>query len=123
MNYATQSIAEETVGYYTQQKQNAKKPGFFKRWILKTAAKEQENMNNIKMSTASIGIGRGEPNIDQPERALQFTVYNANGGRVIETRRYDRHKDRHTSGLYVITNDMDFGKEIDKIITMEALKQ
>lgn len=61
--------------------------------------------------------------IDQPERAIQFTVYQANGGRVIETRRYDRQKDRHTNGLYVITSEMDFGREIDKIITMEALKQ
>ena len=67
-------------------------------------------------------LSAGSSSIDQPERAMQFTVYNASGGRVVETRRYDRLKDRSNSGLYIITNDQDFGKEIDKIITMEALK-
>ena len=77
------------------------------------------NMNTIVGAKISRDHDRS---IDQPERAIQFTVYQANGGRVIETRRYDRQKDRHTTGLYVITSEMDFGKEIDKIITMENLK-
>jgi hypothetical protein len=67
-------------------------------------------------------VSKGSPSIDQPERAIQFTVYNANGGRVVETRRYDKKTDRNTNGLYVINNDADFGKEIDKIITMESLR-
>lgn len=71
----------------------------------------------------AIGAISAEPRyIDQPERALQFTVYNANGGRVVETRRYDRQKDRHNQNLYIITAEQDFGREIDKIITMEALR-
>jgi hypothetical protein len=57
------------------------------------------------------------------EKALRFNVYHANGGRVVEINNYDRQKDRHKRSLYVITSDQDFGREIDKIITMEALKQ
>jgi hypothetical protein len=82
--------------------------------------REAMRMNTLVGAKISRDSDRG---IDQPERAIQFTVYQANGGRVIETRRYDRQKDRHTNGLYVITSEMDFGREIDKIITMEALKQ
>jgi hypothetical protein len=115
------------VGYVDKKK--IKKPGFIDRWLFKKlqngAAFEQsqqnEKVSNMKLS-AGIAIDRSGPSIDQPERAIQFTVYQANGGRVIETRRYDRQKDRHANGLYVITSDMDFGKEIDKIITMEHLK-
>lgn len=102
-----------------------KKPGFIKRWFLKMSQEAWNESRNDIVSTkqARLGISVGHPtNIDQPERAIQFTIYNANGGRVVETRRYDRHKDRHTTGLYVITSDQDFGREIDKIITMEALK-
>lgn len=55
-------------------------------------------------------------------KSLNFKVYPASGGRVIETRRYDEHKDRTHYGLYIITNDQDLGPEIDKIITMESLK-
>ena len=109
-----------------------KKPGFFKRWLYKIAEEswnerkhelEKNAVNAISMKSLGITtISAGAPNIDQPERAIRFTVYNANGGRVIETQRYDRQKDRHANGLYVITSEMDFGREIDKIITMEALR-
>jgi hypothetical protein len=108
-----------------------KKPGFFKRWLLNSvkAAAEHEKRNDVNVvgspdiiSTKSLRVGRQEASIDQPDRAIQFTVYSANGGRVIETRRYDRKTDRHANNLYVVTSDQDFGREIDKIITMEALR-
>ena len=56
------------------------------------------------------------------ERSIKFEIHNANGGRVVQTRRYDVHKDRHIENLYIITGEQDFGREIDKIITMEALR-
>lgn len=110
-----------------------KKPGFIKRWLYKIAEEswnnkrqEQErNAVNLVSSKQMRGLqtSAGAPSIDQPERAIQFTVYTASGGRVIETRRYDRKTDRSTNGLYVITSDQEFGREIDKIITMESLRQ
>lgn len=102
-----------------------KKPGFIKRWIYKMS-EEAWNQRGLQPSNKvprSLSISAGSPSIDQPDRAIQFTVYNASGGRVIETRRYNTKTDRATSGLYVITSDQNFGNEIDKIITMEALKQ
>ena len=54
--------------------------------------------------------------------AIRFEVYFANGGRVIQTRRFDERKDRHYDNLYVITSDQDFCREIDKILTQEALR-
>lgn len=109
--------------------QKKKKIGFIKRWLLNSVkeAVDQERGQVISKerdyslsSGAQIGIQRS--GIDQPERAIHFTVHVANGGRVVETRRMDRKTERSTNGLYVITNDQDFGKEIDKIITMEALR-
>lgn len=114
-----------------QQALKKKKIGFIKRWFAKMTREAWEETINVPMpredlisaKQARLTISGSHPtNIDQPERAIQFTVYNANGGRVIETRRYDRQKDRHSNGLYVITNDQEFGREIDKIITMEALR-
>jgi hypothetical protein len=115
------------------QKKKVKRPGFLARWFLKKLMEgaewekrqNQENESAISVNrlSRSMAISVGPASIDQPERSLQFTVYVANGGRVVETRRYDKKTDRNTNGLYVITNDMDFGKEIDKIITMEALRQ
>jgi len=110
--------------YASDEPIKTKRPGFIARWFLKKVLEgtEFERRQNrlTSNSISSISVDRS---IDQPERAIQFTVYNANGGRVVETRRYDKKTDRSSNGLYVITSDADFGKEIDKIITMEALKQ
>lgn len=99
-----------------------KKPNIFKRWLLKSLkdAHTYEN-EQVKVQTAQVQI-RKHDQIDQPDRSIQFTVYAANGGRVVETRKYDRNKDRSHTNLYVVTNDQEFGKEIDKIITMESLR-
>ena len=113
------------------QKKKVKKPGFLSRWLMKKlveGAEFEKRQSQLRESAFSIDrlsnslVSKGSPSIDQPERAIQFTVYNANGGRVVETRRYDEKTDRNTNGLYVINNDADFGKEIDKIITMESLR-
>lgn len=141
MNYgavpSSAKYAEESdVDYRIEsalQKKKVKKPGFIKRWFAKMSreawedekrqSQERESARAVNRLSGSIStLSIGAPSIDQPERAIQFTVYTANGGRVVETRRYDRKTDRSTNGLYVINNDADFGKEIDKIITMEALR-
>jgi hypothetical protein len=62
-----------------------------------------------------------DPNFHH-ENSLRFEIYQASGGRIVQTRRYDEKKDRHFENLYIITSDQDFGREIDKIITMEALR-
>lgn len=124
-----QAYAVETVSISGMNKK-IKRPGFLARWVLKQLTQAdkwsnqqmQERESDIQIKRQSIGLDRGPLHIDQPERALQFTVYSANGGRVVETRRYDKKTDRNTNGLYVINNDADFGKEIDKIITMESLR-
>ena len=128
------AMAEESVEYRIEsalQKKKVKKPGFLSRWLMKKLVEgsefekrqSQERGSAISVDRLSNSlISKGPPSIDQPERAIQFTVYVANGGRVVETRRYDKKTDRNTNGLYVINNDADFGKEIDKIITMESLR-
>ena len=129
------AMAEEAqpIGYKeeAQQKKKVKKIGFFKRWMLKSVKEavdaERRNEANVIgtpdiISARQMKIGRQEASIDQPDRAIQFTVYTANGGRVVETRRYDRKTDRHANNLYVVTSEQDFGREIDKIITLEALR-
>jgi hypothetical protein len=54
--------------------------------------------------------------------SLNFKVYKASGGTVLETSSYDRKTDRHNNSLYVITDEKDLGKEIGKIITLESLR-
>lgn len=57
------------------------------------------------------------------DRAIMFKVIPASGGRVVETRFYDKKKDKWTTSLYIVQSGDDFGKNIEKILAMETLKQ
>jgi hypothetical protein len=84
----------------------------FKEWLFDDG--HDTSSNEIRIDEDSVQLSR--------ETSVRFEIHQAAGGRVIQTRRYDQRKDRHMEGLYIITPDQDFGREIDKIITMEALK-
>jgi hypothetical protein len=80
-----------------------------RRWL-----QEEDCYDNVPIATVRSN--------DIDMEGLAFSVMPARGGTVVQIRQYDRQKDRSHNGLYIITNDQDFGHEIDKIITMEALK-
>lgn len=53
---------------------------------------------------------------------MNFTIYRADGGFVVETRHYDRKRDENNMNLHVITSDKDIGEELGKIITYQNLR-
>lgn len=61
--------------------------------------------------------------IDEGEDSLNFTVYNASGGKIVEVKNYDHKKDCWNRSLHVITSDEDFGESIGKIVFIEMLKR
>jgi hypothetical protein len=79
------------------------------------ARQEQDCMPSRLISTAENASINDDP-------VLNFKVYSAIGGKVVEFRRYDRKSDRNDSTTYIITNDQDFGERIAKIATMENIK-
>ena len=87
------------------------------RWAQQGRNYEEEN---CKISTRLIGTVESASIDDEP--VLNFKVYSAVGGKVVEFRRYDRKSDRSDTTTYIITNDQDFGERISKIATMEKLK-
>jgi len=50
-------------------------------------------------------------------------VMAAIGGKIITFRHYDRRKDDNQFRHYVIPDDLDFERELGKMITMESLRQ
>ena len=63
----------------------------------------------------------GRANVDS-EPTLQFKVYSAVGGKIVEFSRYDPKSDRTDRQIYIIGKDEDFGEKIAKISTLEALR-
>ena len=53
---------------------------------------------------------------------LNIRVKRVNGGFIINFRKYDRLKDRHNENIHIITDEMDFNRELGKLITMESMR-
>ena len=94
---------------------------WFDKWIMRKAEKLALNQSNyVEQTMKQSAVISRHSGLDANN--IQFKVYKASGGTIIETSTYDRRTDRHNNGLYIVTDDKDLGKEIGKIITMESLK-
>ena len=58
----------------------------------------------------------------ESEQGLNITVRNAMGGKIVTFRQYDHKTDRHTHRLYVIHDELDFERELGKMITLESMR-
>jgi hypothetical protein len=102
---------------------------FFKRMIVKwvredwdNARQEQDCYPSTKMSRGNtISTISGRASVDS-EPTLQFKVYSAVGGKIVEFSRYDPRTDRQDRQIYIIGNDEDFGEKISKISTLEVMR-
>jgi hypothetical protein len=56
------------------------------------------------------------------DEGLNITVRQAIGGRVVSFRHYDRQTDRISNRIYVISDDLDFERELGKMITLESMR-
>lgn len=62
--------------------------------------------------------GRDTPRQD----GLNFSLYRAVGGHVLETRIYNAKTDRHEGTLYMIHDDQDFATQVAQAIMLEQMK-
>jgi len=49
-------------------------------------------------------------------------VRRAIGGRIVTFRHYDAKTDRHNHRLYVVPEELDFERELGKMITLESMR-
>lgn len=62
-------------------------------------------------------------NINETINGMNFIVYPATGGKVVQFSHYDERTGRNNSHLYVITDSEDLGEEMGQIITKECLSR
>lgn len=61
--------------------------------------------------------------VGQLNNGMNFTVFSAIGGKVIQIHSYDPRTDRTNSTLYIVTDQEDLGEELAQIITKESLSR
>lgn len=90
-----------------------------RRWL---DSEQDEPAQYNKMSKGSLGISVSSTREISTDPTLQFKVYSAVGGKIVEFSRYDRKSDRSDHQIYIISKDEDFGEKIAKISTLEVLR-
>ena len=73
----------------------------------------QRRRNMVRNSTQSQSI--------DSVGGLNFTVFPASGGTVVQFSRYDTRTDTNRVELYIVTDKDDLGQELSLIITKESL--
>lgn len=75
-------------------------------------------------STVGVPMRRGNSVPDRFEDAnkgMNFTVYSATGGKIVQIYNYEPLTDRVSSRLYIVNDKDDLGNELGMIVTRECL--
>lgn len=96
---------------------------WFDNWF---ANKVEESWNRARAipstSKNEIMVSEDRNSIGASRHRINFTVYRANGGMMVEYNRYDERKDHHSCELHIVHPDQDLGDALAKIVTFESLK-
>jgi hypothetical protein len=96
-------------------------------WILQRAKRirsRDETIGSVNriQSTLSSRDEDYKTSIGSSKHRMNFVVYRANGGMMVEYNRYDERKDQHHCELHIVHPDEDLGAALGKIVTFESLK-
>lgn len=97
-----------------------KKPNVFKRWIY-NMLRDTDRYFNSNIKEASMVSYDHQLTLDD-STAIRLNIHWSGGHLIVESRQYDKQRDRTNTNLHVITKDEDFGKGLTRIITMETLR-
>jgi hypothetical protein len=78
--------------------------------------------NEPETELRSTKIARVSVSEIDSDDGLNITVRTAIGGKIVSFRHYDRQKDRNYWKTYVIPEDLDFERELGKMITLESMR-
>ena len=77
--------------------------------------------SRVSKSPATATARRVEHDYDD-ESVITFKIYGANGGKIVETSRYNEKRDNESVRRYVIDENAELSESLAKIVTMEYLR-
>ena len=85
-------------------------------WVRRIIRNWLQQEEPIKLET----VIAARDNINQ--QGMNFSLYRAVGGHILESRIYNSKTDRHEGTLYMIHEDQDFAKQVAQAIMVEQMK-
>ena len=83
-----------------------------------------EGHTDMRYNVATIGSPvKSRSSHDMGVNSMNFTVFSAAGGKVVQFNTYDLARDRSETRLYIVTDKDDLGEELAQIITRESLRR
>jgi hypothetical protein len=76
---------------------------------------------SLKNSRRNNLIGLVSDDVES-DAGLNITVRKAIGGKIITFRHYDAKTDRSSNKLYIVPDELDFERELGKMITLESMR-
>jgi len=93
------------------------------KWITKQIRNSQEEVSSdIYQTQVNPGFVTNPISDNGWTENLNIGITTANGGKIVTFRRYDPKTDRSDNRIYIIPEDMDFGHELGKLITLESIR-
>lgn len=97
-----------------------------KNWLrtkIRNFLEEPSDRKEARLESGRLMAIEETPSLSGRNDPLQFAIYDAAGGKVVEVRHYDRKRDTHETRLHIINNDEDFGKSIAEILMLENISR
>lgn len=93
---------------------------WLKNKVIKWVREDWEEENK---RSRDVGITlRADDHRPDKEPILNFRIYSAENGQILEFNRYDRVKDRQQVSIYIIGKDEDVSDKVAKCLSLEMLK-
>lgn len=83
--------------------------------------RKSRTFSNLKVGLAK--ATKSDNQIHLSQSAMNFRLYPATGGHIVEYSYYNENTDQNTQALHLIPSDQDLGDSLSKIMTLEALKR
>ncbi len=90
------------------------------RWLKRKIRDWLDSVNELELSKAQVVLERDRSGPGIP--GMNFCLYKAVGGHILECKNYNHKTDRHEGTLYMIHDDEDFAKQVAQAIMMEQMK-
>ncbi len=95
---------------------------WFRQWLRRTLQKavNEDNENCAKEPPTMLGKCTVEE--EMGEKRINFTMYFAEGGVILQQYHYDHQKDRSFKKLLLIPEDQDVAERVGQHVAMEILR-
>lgn len=95
---------------------------WFGRWLFRIIKNSQQEDESRPDRGVAISTKLSRHSDVDSDEGLNITVRKAIGGKIVSFRHYDSKTDRHSWKNYVVPDDLDFERELGKMITLESMR-